>query len=48
VSTGSTRLLKPFALVPRDENFWAAGITAGLGVLVEEAERISKEMGVVI
>lgn len=36
-----TELLEPFGLNPADENFWADGIRAGLGSLVEEAEKLS-------
>ena len=48
--SGSTRdveqLLKPFGLDPSDETFWKDGIALGLGKLVDEAEQISRELGV--
>lgn len=47
---GSTKdvvsLLEPFGLDPTDKSFYTRGIEAGLGALVEEAERLSAEMGV--
>ncbi|MFH0854282.1 MAG: M3 family oligoendopeptidase [bacterium] len=48
--SGSTRnaieLLRPFSLDPTDEKFWTDSINAGLGTLIEEAERLSEEMGI--
>ncbi len=38
--------LKPFGLDPTDEKFWSNGIRTGLGVLIEEAEQLSYEIGV--
>lgn len=47
---GSTKnaseMLAPFGLDPSTSDFWEKGIEAGLGSLVTEAERLSKEMGV--
>jgi oligoendopeptidase F len=49
--SGSTRdvveLLAPFDLDARNEAFWNDGITASLGALIEEAEQLSREMGVI-
>lgn len=39
-------LLAPFGLDPRKKAFWADGIAAGIGALVAEAERLSREMGI--
>ena len=39
-------LLKPFDLDPTSEDFWAQGIKVGLGAMVEEAEKLSSEMGI--
>ena len=48
--SGSTKnvvqLLKPFELDPTDENFWISGIKNSLGAMVEEAELLSRELGV--
>jgi oligoendopeptidase F len=49
--SGSTKdvveLLAPFGLDARDEAFWIDGINVSLGVLIEEAEQLSREMGVI-
>ncbi|MBI4068242.1 M3 family oligoendopeptidase [Candidatus Kaiserbacteria bacterium] len=49
---GSTKnavdLLKPFGLDPTDEKFWIDGIAMSFGKAIEEAEALSKEMGVSI
>jgi oligoendopeptidase F len=49
--SGSTKdvveLLAPFGLDARSDTFWNEGIAASLGALIEEAERMSGEMGVV-
>src|SRR5580700_5626528 len=49
--SGSTKdvieLLAPFDLDPRGEAFWREGIGGSLGALIEEAEEMSREMGVV-
>ena len=39
-------LLKPFGLDPTDPNFWADGIKASIGTMLEDAEHLSREMGV--
>ncbi|MEK7120279.1 MAG: M3 family metallopeptidase, partial [Patescibacteria group bacterium] len=48
--SGSTKnvveLLKPFGLDPTNEHFWIDGITAGLGAMIEEAEELSRKMGI--
>jgi oligoendopeptidase F len=48
--SGSTKdvveLLAPFDLDARNEAFWKDGITVSLGALIEEAEQLSREMGV--
>lgn len=41
-----TELLLPFGLDATSEKFWADGIKVGLGALIEEAEKLSAEMGV--
>ena len=50
--SGATRnvaeLLKPFDLDPADEKFWVNGINVGLGQMIEEAESLSREMGVTL
>lgn len=50
--SGSTKnvmqLLQPFSLDPTDKQFWEGGVNAGLGRLLEEAERLSAEMGVFV
>jgi len=49
--SGSTKdvveLLAPFGLDARSGTFWNEGIAASLGALIEEAERMSLEMGVI-
>jgi len=49
--SGSTKdvveLLAPFGLDARDESFWIDGINVSMGALIEEAERLSREMGVI-
>jgi oligoendopeptidase F len=49
--SGSTKdvveLLAPFDLDPRREAFWREGIRGSLGALIEEAEEMSRDLGVV-
>ncbi len=49
--SGSTKdvveLLAPFGLDARNEAFWKDGITVSLGALIEEAEQLSRSMGVI-
>ena len=49
--SGSTKdvveLLAPFNLDARNESFWKDGIMVSLGALIEEAEQLSRAMGVV-
>ena len=49
--SGSTKdvmeLLAPFDLDARSEDFWKDGITGSLGALIEEAEQLSRAMGVI-
>ncbi len=40
-------LLAPFDLDARNEAFWRDGITVSLGALIEEAEQLSRDMGVI-
>jgi oligoendopeptidase F len=40
-------LLAPFGLDARNEAFWKDGITVSLGALIEEAEQLSRGMGVI-
>ncbi len=42
-----TELLAPFGLDARNEAFWKDGITASLGALIEEAEQLSRALGVI-
>ena len=48
--SGSTKdviaLLQPFGLDPIDKQFWADGIMKSFGAMLEEAEVLSKEMGI--
>ena len=48
LSSGSTKniveLLKPFDLDPTDEAFWKGGIETGLGAMVTEAEKLSRDL----
>lgn len=49
--SGSTKnvveLLQPFGLDARSESFWNDGIKVSLGALIEEAEEMSRAMGVI-
>lgn len=49
--SGSTKdvvqLLAPFGLDARNETFWLDGINVSLGALIDEAEHLSREMGVI-
>ncbi len=49
--SGSTKdvveLLAPFGLDARNEAFWMDGITVSLGALIEEAEQLSRDLGVI-
>jgi oligoendopeptidase F len=49
--SGSTKnvveLLAPFDLDARSEAFWREGLTGGLGSLIEEAEKMSRSLGLV-
>jgi oligoendopeptidase F len=49
--SGSTKdvveLLAPFDLDARSEAFWKDGITVSLGALIEEAEQLSRDLGVI-
>jgi oligoendopeptidase F len=40
----ATELLAPFGLDPASPSFWKDGIEAGIGSLVEEAERLAREI----
>src|SRR5581483_8287510 len=40
-------LLEPFGLDARDEKFWSAGITGSMGALIEDAEEMSRALGLV-
>jgi oligoendopeptidase F len=40
-------LLQPFGLDARSESFWNDGIKVSLGALIEEAEEMSRAMGVI-
>ena len=42
----AVELLKPFGLDPRDAQFWNEGIKIGLGAMIQEAEDLSREMGI--
>jgi oligoendopeptidase F len=41
-----TQLLAPFGLDPTSEEFWRDGIAISLGSLIDEAEQLSRAMGV--
>ncbi|MBI2064597.1 MAG: hypothetical protein HYT62_00910 [Candidatus Yanofskybacteria bacterium] len=41
-------LLEPFGLDPAQEDFWVQGIKVGLGAMLEQAEELSRKMGVSI
>jgi oligoendopeptidase F len=41
----AVELLKPFGLDPRDPDFWSAGIRLSLGSMIDEAERLARELG---
>ena len=49
--SGSTKnvveLLAPFDLDPKGEAFWREGIRGSLGALIEEAEEMSRDLGVI-
>ena len=49
--SGSTKdvveLLAPFALDPTTESFWSEGITGSLGALIDDAEEMSRALGLV-
>jgi oligoendopeptidase F len=40
-------LLAPFGLDARNEAFWKDGITVSLGALIEEAEQLSRDLGMI-
>ena len=44
----AVELLEPFGLDPTDEKFWSDGIRISLGVMVEEAEELSRNMQVAV
>jgi oligoendopeptidase F len=50
LSSGATRdvvgLLAPFGLDARSPDFWANGLVVSLGSLIDEAEKLSAEMGI--
>ncbi|MBI5153328.1 MAG: oligoendopeptidase F [Parcubacteria group bacterium] len=52
LKSGSTKnvveLLAPFNLDPTKETFWVDGINNGLGGMVNEAEKLSRELGIVV
>ncbi len=49
--SGGTRnvveLLAPFGLDPNHEEFWVKGIECGLGKMIDEAEALSKDLGLI-
>lgn len=51
LKAGSTKdaveLLKPFGLDPRDPSFWQKGMEASVGKWLDEAEALSKQLGIV-
>jgi oligoendopeptidase F len=46
-SESAVELMAPFALDPRDPDFWRRGIEASVTAWLDEAEAISKRMGVI-
>ena len=45
-SKNAVELMAPFDLNPRDPDFWAKGISGSVTSWLDEAEAISKKMGV--
>ncbi len=43
-----TDLLAPFGLNPADPQFWAEGIRISMGKMISEAEKLSREIGILI
>ncbi len=43
-----TELLAPFGLDPANPQFWADGIRISMGKMIEEAEALSREMGIAV
>ena len=43
---GVVELLAPFGLNPEHEDFWVRGVNVGIGRMLEEAEELSREMGI--
>ncbi len=43
-----TELLAPFGLDPANLQFWADGIRISMGTMIDEAEKLSREMGVLV
>jgi len=41
----AVELLEPFGLDPRDPKFWSEGIQISLGAMVEEAEKLARDLG---
>ena len=41
-----TELLKPFGLDPANPQFWAEGVKISMGKMIEEAEALSREIGI--
>jgi oligoendopeptidase F len=44
----AVELLKPFGLDPANPQFWANGIKISMGKMIEEAENLSRKMGVLM
>ncbi len=47
-SKNAVELMAPFQLDPRDPNFWSKGIKGSVATWLDEAEEISKRMGVTL
>lgn len=43
-----TELLAPFGLDPANPQFWAEGIRISMGKMIEEAEKLSRDMGIAV
>ncbi len=43
-----TEILAPFGLDPANPQFWVQGIQISMGKMIDEAERLSREIGIVV
>lgn len=47
-SKNAVELMAPFGLDPTSPEFWADGLKNGIGKMIEEAERLSRDLGMVV